>query len=92
MQGGNRIIYDQDGEIVYQTGEMQGDVMQRKDITQLNFIDLPYGAVNSNTHRIVSIDTSTLQPILEDLPVALTPEQQRIIDLENQLLLSSGVI
>ena len=40
MQIGNRIIYDQDGQIIYQIGEMQGDVLPRKDITELNYIDL----------------------------------------------------
>ncbi|MGI2295157.1 hypothetical protein [Paenibacillus sp. GXUN7292] len=92
MEVGNRIVYDQDGEIVSQTGEMKGDVLPRKDITELHFIDLPYGSINYSMHRIVSIAVVTRQPILEEIQVILTPEQQQIIDLENQLLLSSGVI
>ncbi|OAB34268.1 hypothetical protein PMSD_14975 [Paenibacillus macquariensis subsp. defensor] len=89
MQVGNRIIFDNDGEIVYQTGEMQGDVLQRKEITELNFIDLKYGAINVQTHRIIGVDTMTKQPILEEKPQILTPEQQQVKDLENALLLSA---
>lgn len=92
MQVGNRIIFDQDGEIVFQTGEMSGDVLERKEITALNFVDLPYGAIDHSTHGIASIDVATQQPILVELPNVLTTEQQQIIDLENQLLLASGVI
>jgi len=87
MDVGNRIIYDQDGEIVYQTGEMSGDVLPRKEIMELDYIDLEYGAVNLQTHRIAGIDPKTKQPILEEIPVVLTPEQQRIQELEDQLLL-----
>lgn len=88
MKIGNRVFYDQDGEILFQTGEIEGsDVLPRKAITELNYIDLGYGAVNTQTHRIVSIDPKTKQPILEELNIELTPEQQRIQELEDQLLL-----
>lgn len=87
MDVGNRIIYDQDGEIVFQTGEMTGDVLPRKEITELHLIDMEYGAVNFQTHRIIGIDLETKQPILEEIPIELTPEQQRIQELEDQLLL-----
>lgn len=89
MQLGNRIVFDQDGEIILQTGEMQGDVLPRKEITELHIIDLEYGAIDFNTHRIVSIDPVTKQPVLEAIEVPLTPEQQRIKELEDQLLLLS---
>lgn len=89
MQVGNRIIFDQEGEIVYQTGEMQGDVLPRKEITILSFVDLEYGAINLNTHRIIGIDVLTKQPILEEIPQILTPEQQQIKDLEDALLLAT---
>lgn len=87
MYIGNRIFYDQDGDIIHQTGEMQGDVLPRKEITELNLIDLNYGAIDYNTHRIASIDTVTKQPVLETIEKPLTPEQQRIKELEDQLLL-----
>ncbi|OAB31744.1 hypothetical protein PMSD_18335 [Paenibacillus macquariensis subsp. defensor] len=89
MKVGNRIFFDNDGEIVYQTGEMQGDVLARKEITELNCIDLEYGAINVQTHRIIRINTITKQPILEEIPQILTPEQQQIKDLEDALLLAT---
>ncbi|MCU6709363.1 hypothetical protein M6D81_11655 [Paenibacillus sp. J5C_2022] len=92
MEVGNRVIYDQDGNIVYQTGEMSGDVLERSVITSLAHIDIPYGSIDYTTHRLVGVDPATSEPITEELPVTLTPDEQRIIDLENQLLLSSGVI
>lgn len=87
MQLGNRIIFDQSGEIVFQTGEMEGDVLPRKNITSLDYIDLDFGAVDLTKKRIVSIDPVSKKPVLEDIQVELTPEQQRIKELEDQLLL-----
>lgn len=86
---GNRIIYDQDGDILLQTGEMEGDVVPRKEITELNFIDLDYGAINIQTHRIVGINPQTKQLILEEVQPIITPEEQRIRNLEDALLLAT---
>jgi len=87
MQLGNRIIFDQDGDIVFQTGEMEGDVLPRKEVTSLDYVDLEYGAVDFNTHRIVGVDPETKEPILEPLEGVTNPEQQRIKELEDQLLI-----
>lgn len=87
MKVGNRIIFDQDGEIVFQTGEMQGDVLPRKEITSLDYIDLEYGEIDYTKYRIVGVNVETRQPILEEIEVPKTPEQERIEELENQLLL-----
>lgn len=90
MQVGNRIIFDQDGEIVLEFGEMQGDVLPRKDITKLDFVDLELGAINHLTHKIISIDVETKQPILEAIPHIETEAerlQREKEELENQLLL-----
>lgn len=88
MNIGNRVFYDQDGEIICQSGEMQGDVLPRKEITELNYIDLDYGAVDLSTQRIVSVDPITRQPVIEAIEATLTPEQQRIKELEDALLLA----
>ena len=87
MQVGNRIIFDQDGEIIYQTGEMQGDVLPRKEVTHLDYVDLDYGSIDFGRYRIVSINPETKQPVLEAIEIPMTPEQQRIKELEDQLLL-----
>ncbi|WP_405131912.1 hypothetical protein MHB43_10415 [Paenibacillus sp. FSL H8-0317] len=87
MRVGMRIIYDQDGEIVFNSGEMSGDVLPRKEVTKIEHIDLDYGVINFLTHRIVRIDIETKQPILEEIPIVLSPEEQRIKELEDQVLL-----
>ena len=86
---GNRIIYDQDGNILLQTGEIEGDVVPHKEITELNFVDLDYGAINIQTHRIIGINPQTKQPILEEVQPIITPEEQRIRNLEDALLLAT---
>lgn len=92
MDRGNRIYFDQDGEIILQTGEMSGDVLPHKTITKVDFVDLEYGEVDLSKNKIVKIDVATKKPFLENIEVPLTPEQQRILELENELLLASGVI
>ena len=87
MKIGNRIIYDQDGEIITQYGEMQGDVLPRKELTEINYIDLEYGEIDTSKYNIIGIDVNTKRPILKEIIIEKTPEQQRIEELENQLLL-----
>lgn len=87
MQVGNRIVYDQDGEIIFQAGEMQGDVLPRKDFTNIQSIDIPFGAIDYSKFRIVKVNVETRQAILEEIQREQTPEE-RIQELENQLLLA----
>lgn len=89
MELGNRIIYDQDGDIVFQTGERHGDLLPRKDIESLHVLDLVYGAINNQTHRLIRIDPQTKQAILEEVQPIITPEEQRIQELEDALLLAT---
>jgi len=88
MQVGNRIIFDQDGDIVFQTGEMQGDVLSRKEITELNFIDLDYGAIDYAREELVSVDIINKKVITKQIPIPESLEQQRIRELEDQLILA----
>ena len=91
IQVGNRIIFDQDGDIICQLGEMQG-IQKRKVITSLGFIDLKVDEIDYKKYRIVGINVETKQPILDEIPQFKTEEEQRIEELENELLLASGVI
>ena len=86
MNIGNRIIYDQDGEIIFQTGEMSGGVMPRKTISDLHVIDLAYGEIPS-THKLIKMDVLTKTPILEEIIFPKTAEQIRIEELEDEILL-----
>jgi len=86
MQIGARIVYDQDGEIVAFLGEMMGNMLPRKEITRLDYIDIEYEEINYNIHQIVKVDPKTKLPVLERIHAELTPEE-RIKELEDQILL-----
>ena len=83
MQIGNRIIFDEKGNILLQMGEMEGDVNPRG---QIDYIDLEYGSINYTTHYIESINVETKEPIVKEYPKAkLTDEQLYIQELEAKL-------
>lgn len=85
MQIGNRIIFDEKGNILLQMGEMEGDVNPRG---QIDYIDLEYGSINYTTHYIESINVETREPIIKEYPKAkLTDEQMYIRELEEKLAL-----
>ncbi|HBG7675696.1 TPA: hypothetical protein KRE78_003375 [Clostridioides difficile] len=90
MNRANRIIYDQTGKILLQTGEATGDVLEHNEITELNWIDIDYGSVDYTKNRITGINIETKQPILEEIPVYITDEEKRIQELENQLLIAEN--
>ena len=83
MQIGNRIIFDEKGNILLQMGEMEGDVEPRG---QIDYIDLEYGSIDYTTHYIESINVVTKKPIIKEYPKQeLTDEQMYIKDLEEKL-------
>lgn len=90
MERANRIIYDQSGRILLQTGEATGDILEHDIITQLHCIDVPYGSIDYEKYRIIGINIETKEPILEEIPVYLTEEERRIQELENQILLNEN--
>ncbi|MCC0646593.1 hypothetical protein [Clostridioides sp. ZZV14-6150] len=90
MNRANRIICDQTGKILLQTGEATGDVLEHDEITELHCIDVPYGSIDYIKNRIIGINIETKQPILEEIPVFITEEQKRIQELENQILLNEN--
>ncbi|HDF2637014.1 TPA: hypothetical protein PC410_004028, partial [Clostridioides difficile] len=86
----NRVIYDQTGKIIFETGESCGDVLPRNKITELDYIDIPYGSIDYIKNRIIGINIETKQPILEEIPVYVSEEKKRIQELENQVLLNEN--
>ncbi|HBF7340468.1 hypothetical protein [Clostridioides difficile] len=90
MDRANRIICDQTGKILLQTGEATGDILEHDEITELHFVDIPYGSVDYTKSRIVGINIETKEPILEEIPVFVSEEEKRIQELENQLLLNEN--
>ncbi|HBF4547298.1 hypothetical protein O0E53_18830 [Clostridioides difficile] len=90
MNRANRIIYDQTGKILLQTGEATGDVLEHDTITELYYVDIEYGSIDYTKNRITGINIETKQPILEEIPVYITEEEKRIKELENQLLIAEN--
>ncbi|HBG4931995.1 TPA: hypothetical protein KQF29_001189 [Clostridioides difficile] len=90
MNRANRIIYDQTGKILLQTGEATGDVLEHDTITELHCIDIEYGSIDYTKNRITGINIETKEPILEEIPIFVTEEEKRIQELENQLLLNEN--
>lgn len=86
MKLGNRFIYDQNGIILHQTGEMEGDILPRKEISELGWVELEYGSVDYEKYRITGIDVGTKQPILEEIVKDKT-QKEITQELENQILL-----
>ena len=86
MKVGNRIIFDEKGNILLQMGEMEGCVNPRNKIEKLDYIDLEFGSIDYTTHYIESIDVETKEPIIKEYPKAkLTDEQIYIQELEAKL-------
>ncbi|MDS6284554.1 hypothetical protein REK99_012640 [Clostridioides difficile] len=90
MNRANRIICDQTGKILLQTGEATGDILEHDEITELHCIDVPYGSVDYIKNRIVGINIETKEPILEEIPIYISDEEKRIQELENQILIAEN--
>ncbi|HBH0878296.1 TPA: hypothetical protein KR676_001996 [Clostridioides difficile] len=90
MNRANRIICDQTGKILLQTGEATGDILEHDTITQLHYIDVPYGSIDYEKYRIIGINIETKEPILEEIKIELTEEEKRIQELENQILITEN--
>lgn len=90
MNRANRIIYDQTGKILLQTGEATGDILEHDIITQLHCVEVPYGSIDYTRNRIIGINIETKEPILEEIPTFISDEEKRIQELENQLLIAEN--
>ncbi|MGC8431340.1 hypothetical protein ACP3U7_17990 [Clostridioides difficile] len=90
MDRANRIIYDQTGKILLQTGEATGDILEHDTITELHYIDVEYGSIDYTRNRIIGINIETKEPISEEIPTFISDEEKRIQELENQLLIAEN--
>ncbi|HFL2403605.1 TPA: hypothetical protein ACG3PH_001984 [Clostridioides difficile] len=90
MNRANRIIYDQTGKILLQTGEATGDVLPHDNIIELSFLDVEHGSIDYSKQYIESINPITKELILKDIPIYLSEEEKRIQELENQILLNEN--
>lgn len=85
MDRGNRIIYNQDGKIIFQTGEATGDVLEHDTITELHYLDVEFGSIDYSKQYIESINPITKELNIKDIEVVLTDEQKRLQALEKEL-------
>ncbi|MCB4302765.1 hypothetical protein LGK37_04505 [Clostridioides difficile] len=85
MNRGNRIIYNQNGKIIFQTGETTGDVLEHDEITELHCIDIEYGSIDYSKQYIESINPVTKELNIKDIEIVLTDEQKRLKALEEEL-------
>ncbi|CZR99379.1 hypothetical protein CDFC105_70005 [Clostridioides difficile] len=85
MNRTNRIIFNQDGKIIFQTGEATGDVSEHDTITELHYLDIGFGSIDYSKQYIESINPVTKEPVLKDIEVILTDEQKRLKALEEEL-------
>ncbi len=90
MNRANRIIYDQKGKILLETGEATGDILEHDEITELHCIDVKYGSIDYTKNRIIGINIETKQPVLEEIPIYVSDEEKRIQELENQILIAEN--
>ncbi|MDB3560260.1 hypothetical protein C4233_06715, partial [Clostridioides difficile] len=81
MNRANRIICDQTGKILLQTGEATGDILEHDTITELHYIDVEYGSIDYTRNRIIGINIETKEPILEEIPTFISDEEKRIQEL-----------
>ncbi|HBG2118013.1 TPA: hypothetical protein KPJ77_003931 [Clostridioides difficile] len=85
MERGNRVIYNQDGKIIFQTGEAIGDILAHDVITKLNYLDIEFGSIDYSKQYIESINPITKELVIKDIEVVLTDEQKRLEALEKEL-------
>ncbi len=88
MQRGALIIYDNSGVVFFNSGEAEGDVGEHIYPDGLPYLELPYGILSNKV--VVSVDVESKTVNLENEPLSL--EGKRIKELEDELLLTSGVI
>ncbi|MCC0648580.1 hypothetical protein [Clostridioides sp. ZZV15-6598] len=87
IEVGRRIFFDEEGEIIFYEGQSRVNVLERKNIKKIEYIDLPYNYTDYDKHKIIEINTETKQPILKETQVYLTEEEKEIQELENKILL-----
>ncbi|EGT2204158.1 hypothetical protein DFW37_15775 [Clostridioides difficile] len=85
MNRANRIIYDQTGKILLQTGEATGDILEHDTITELHYLDVEFGSIDYSKPYIESINPVTKELNIKNIEVVLTDEQKRLQVLEKEL-------
>lgn len=89
MQVGSRIYYNQDGKVLFQTGEMEGDVLPRVKNEVVSYVDLPYG--DTSLQNVIAFHIEDGKIVVDKrLEAQLSEEERRIRELEDQLIMSEN--
>ncbi|MGE7093527.1 hypothetical protein ACQKII_19150 [Lysinibacillus sp. NPDC048646] len=86
---GARIIANTSGELIAILHDISGEVLDRPDTTEIFAIDLPFGFLDDK--KIMGVNPETKELIYEEIFKPLTPEEQKIKELEDELLLKADV-
>lgn len=92
MKRGNLIIYDNSGQIWYQSGDAEGDILPHNFPEGLPYIQTHFGDLDGKRLMRVNVSSNPHKLVTEDIIIPKTNEQLRIEELETQLLLNEGVI
>lgn len=85
MNLANRVYYKKsDGSVIFQTGEMSDASNERPDVDEIDFLDIPFGAIDYTNTLVIAVEDG--KPTLKTFNID-TPENQRIRELEDELLL-----
>ncbi|MFF5993477.1 hypothetical protein AAGS61_01830 [Lysinibacillus sp. KU-BSD001] len=85
----NRVYYNQEGKIVFMTGELRGATEQHLLNEEINYIEIPFGTLDYSVSNLVGVNVDTKQLIIETIEKEETEEQKRIRELEDALLLQA---
>jgi hypothetical protein len=90
MNRGSLIFYNENGEVLFVTGEVEGDVFPNILPKSLYCVEINFGELKGK--NLLGVDIETKGLITEDIGIPLTTEQQRIAELENIILESEGLV
>lgn len=94
MKLGNRIYFNQNGQVIHVTGECQGDVIARLENEVISYIDLDYGDKTIENAIEWHIDLENKKIVVDKLREKAETEADKLKrekqELENQLLLQTN--
>ena len=88
---GTRIYYNNLGNPIMILGEIEGDTPPRVENEVVSYLDLPYGDTTLKDVSEFHIENGQIVIDKKIIPQP-TPEELKIQELENELLVASGVI
>lgn len=89
MNRGSLIFYNENGEVLFVTGEVEGNVSPNILPKSLYCVEINFGELKGKNLLCVDIETNKI--ITENIIKAQT-EAERIAELENIILESEGLV